>query len=277
MFSHIAVSNTINKLFSNHNLLYLGKENLFYKTLSENPSYNFITNTDQPFVSLLHDDPLVFSQQSDMTCLEYHSGSLVFIHNEAPKALKKEDKHILATKLKHTIKVFFSDSIRQSWGLSNDPNSYSIPYGCNILSSTDKNKDVAILNFTKNSTINNIYSHIKQAYPHSDLLTTLTDCDEINNYRLVLSLENIYDSLYAASAGCWVISNHDTNNMFPSIFKIVDYNKVNDQIREILSLPYSKISETQNAIQKNLMIDQYYQNLNKIFSVLKNRVYKYEA
>lgn len=277
MFSHIAVSNTINKLFDNNNLLYLGQQNLFYKTLSEHPSYNITTNTDQPFVGLLHDDPLSFSQQSDRTCLEYHSNSLVFVHNEAPQALKKEDKHILATKLKNTIKIFFSDSVRQSWSLSNDHNSYLIGYGCNIINNTDKNKDVAVLNFSKNSTINNLYSHIKRTYPSSYLLTTLADCDTINSYRLVLSFENIYDSLYAASCGCWVLSNHDISNIFPSINKILDYDKINDQIRDVLSFPYSKISETQNFIQHNLTTNQYYENLNKIFSLLKHRAYTYEA
>lgn len=277
MFSHIAVSNTINKLFDNNNLLYLGTQNLFFKTLSEHPLYNITTNTDQPFVGLLHDDPLSFSQQSDITCLQYHSNSLVFIHSEAPQALKKEDKHILATKLKNTIKIFFSDSIRQSWALSEDYNSYSITYGCDTDNNTDKNKDVVVLNFSKNSIINNLYSHIKQVYPRSDLLTTLADSHAINSYRLVISLENIYDSLYAASKGCWVLSNHEISNIFPSIFKVLDYNKINDQIREVLSFPYSKISDTQNFIQNNLTTHQYYENLNKIFSLLKNRAYTYEA
>jgi hypothetical protein len=277
MFSHISVSNTINKLFDNNSLLYLGRTNLFYKTLSDHPTYNLITNTDQPFVGVLHDDPLSFSQQSDITCLQYHSNSLVFIHNEAPQALKKEDKHILATKLKHTIKVFFSDAIRKSWALSNDPNSYSITYGCNIVTNTDKTQDVAVLNFSKNDIINNLYSHIKKAYPNTNIVSNLSSCDDIHNYRLVLSLENIYDSLYSAAAGCWVLSNHEINNMFPSIYKVSDYNRINDQISQILSLSESKIVETQNFIQTHLKADKYYQNLDQIFSLLKNRVYTYET
>jgi hypothetical protein len=277
MISHISVSNTINKLFDNNSLLYLGQTNLFYQTLSDHPSYNLINNTDQPFIGVLHDDPLSFSQQSDITCLQYHSNSLVFIHNEAPQVLKKEDKHILSTKLKHTIKVFFSDAIRKSWGLSNDPNSYSITYGCLVATKQEKTNDVAVLNFGKNDIINNLYSHIKQAYPHTNMLTNLSDCDNMHHYRLVLSLENIYDSLYSAAAGCWVLSNHQINNMFPSIYKVIDYNRVNDQISQILSLTDSKIIETQNFIQQYLTMDQYYQNLNQIFALLKNRVYIYET
>lgn len=277
MFNHISVSNTINKLFDNNNLLYLGKHNLFYKTLNSHPSYNLITSTDQPFIGLLHDDPLAFSQQSDITCLKYHSDSLIFIHNDAPQTLKKEDKHILSTKLKNSIKIFFSDSIRRSWGLSDDQNSYSIGYGCNVVDLVDKNKDIAILNFSRNNIINNLYANIKQYYPDSAMLTKLSDCDDIGRYRLVLSLENIYDSLYSAAVGCWVLSNHEINNVFPSINKVVDYNTINDQIAQILLLPQSKIVETQNFIQKHLGIDQYYQNLSQIFSLLKNRVYTYET
>ena len=277
MFNHISVCNTINKLFDNNNLLYLGKPNLFYKTLSGHTYYNLITNTDQPFVGILHDDPLAFSQQSDMTCLQYHSNSLIFIHNEAPRGLKKEDKHILSTKLKNAIKIFFSDSVRQSWGLSNDPNSYSIGYGCNIVDKIDKTKDIAILNFSKNSIVNNLYDHIRQSYPDSEILTNLSDCDKIGRYRLVLSLDNMYDSLYSAALGCLVLSSHEMNNIFPSISKVLDYNTINDQIEQILLSPQSKIIDTQNFIRHHLGIDQYYQNLNQIFSLLKNRVYTYET
>lgn len=277
MFNHISVSNTINKLFDNNNILYLGRDNLFYKTLSEHPSYNLISTTDQPFIGLLHDDPLAFSQQSDMMGLRYHSNSLIFIHNEAPQALKKEDKHILSTKLKNVIKIFFSDSIRQSWGLSNDINSYSIGYGCNVIESMDKTKDIAVLNFSKNNIINNLYTHIKRFYPDSSLLTDLSGCDNMSRYKLVLSLENIYDSLYSAAMGCWVLSNHEINNVFPSINKVLDYNTINDQIAQILLSPQSKIIDTQNFIKKHLDIDQYYQNLSQVFSLLKNRVYTYET
>lgn len=277
MFSHISVSNTINKLFNNATIVYLGKQNLFYRILTQNPYYNIINNTEQPFIGMIHDDPLLFSHKSNELELNYHAYSWILFHNPAPAALKKEDKHILATKLKNSIKIFFSDMIRKSWGLYNDTNSYSITYGCEVKHGINHTKNIAVLNLDNNKIINDLYRHIHNIFPDSDLLKSISDTTNIDQYRLVVSLENIYDALYSAANGCFVLSNTDLQNNLPSVYKITDINKINEQISQILSAPIAHIIETQQFIQNNFDLQTHYESMNNIFSLAKNRAYLYEA
>lgn len=278
MFSHQAVSNTLNKLFDNNNLLYLGQKNLFYHTLIKNTNFNIINDDSQPFIGILHDDPLSFSQQADRVHLEYHTNSLVFFHSEAPKVLKKEDKHILSKKLKDVIKVFFSNTIRDSWGLSKDDNSYSIGYGCEIINQTNKINNIAVLNFSHNGVINTIFSHIKNAFPDAHIINNIENIENLSQYKIIVCLDGLYDIIYCSSLGCSVLSNQDIENGLPSIFRIKNINDINSQLSEILSQDLSKLSLlSQHLISNNFGIENFNESINKIFSLLKNRTYIYEA
>jgi len=278
MFSHQAVSNTLNKLFDNNNLLYLGQKNLFYHMLIKNADYNIISDDSQPFIGILHDDPLFFSQQVDRVHLEYHTNSLVFFHSEAPKVLKKEDKHILSKKLKDVIKVFFSSAIRDSWGLSKDNNSYSMGYGCEIITQTNKIKNIAVLNFSQNSIINTIFSYIKNAFPDAQLVDNIENIENLAQYKIIVCLDGLYDIIYCAALGCVVLSNQDIQNSLPSVFRIKNINDINAQLSEILSQDLSKLSSlSQHLISNNFGLESFHRSISNAFSLLKNRTYIYEA
>lgn len=279
MFNHAAVSNILNKTLDNNSILYIGTKNLFYSLLSNTDyiHYDIITNTEQPFSCIAHDDALAFSQHASSLYLQYHVNGLVFFHQEPPKALKKEDKHILSNKLNNTTKVFFSKSIQNSWGLPQDNDSYVIPYGYNIDHRPDTNGDVLVLNFSKNQIITNLYKHIKNIFNNTSMLTNIDNyhnmINYIKNYRVVISMENTYDTICCAANTAYVFTNVQSESPFSNIYIISDTNTMVSQIAEVLNNNNNNL----NAINIDNNLDSFYHSMNSILSKLQNRVYKHDA
>lgn len=282
MFSKIASSNIINNVLGNNTIYSICSQNLYSCLLKENQQFNIINETKQPFIGIINDDPIFFSQNISNLLLEYHVYGLLFFHNEAPKALKKEDKYILSKKLNNTIKVFFDQSIQDSWGLAKDTNTAIISYGNKTIRDQEPNKDIVILNFNNNQSINRLYQHIKNSFDSCDIINSWNSYEDIirkiANYKIAISLDNIYDTITCAACACSVISNIKISNVLPSIYFIDNYNVIIDQIKNLITINNrDNINQTQNLIDQNYNIDNFYQSINNIFSSFRNRVYINEA
>lgn len=280
MFSHAAVSNILNNVLSNNTFISLCSNNLFNLSLSKLESYNISKLAASPFIGIINDDPINFSQKANDLYLQYHVPGLLFFHNQAPAALKKEDKYILSQKLSNTTKVFFDNTIRNSWGLSNT-DSHTISYGVTPKQSV-KTKDVIVLNSTNNSTINTIYQHIKNKIDNSDILTSFIDYDDclslISNYKVAVCLENFYDVLCCSSMGCKTITNIDFKDKLPSVTKINDYNTIVPSIIQLLNNDdNTEINQTIEYIKTRYKLNTFLDSMKLILSNFKNRVYIHEA
>jgi hypothetical protein len=278
MFSHAAVSNVLNNILNNNTFVNLCSNNLFNLSLSKIDSYNITKTSNHPFIGIISDDPIGFSQKANDLYLQYHVPGLLFFHSSAPSALKKEDKYILSQKLSNTTKVFFSEKIKYSWGLS-DNNSHTIQYAANI-NESNKNKNVILLNSTNNSTINNIYEHIKNKVNDVDILTKFIDYDDcvklIGNYKIAVCLENFYDVLFCCASECRVITN--ISNNFTSAIVINDYNSIIPTITKLLNINNNDdINQTVSYIKSTYQFDTFLHSIKLILSNFQNRAYIHEA
>jgi hypothetical protein len=278
MFSHAAVSNVINNTLCNNTFINLCSNNLFNLSLSKIDSYNITKTANHPFIGMLSDDPIGFSQKANDLFLQYHVPGLLFFHSSAPPALKKEDKYILSRKLSNTTKVFFSEKIKYSWGLP-DNNSHTIQYGIDI-NKSNKNKNVILLNSTNNTTINNIYQHIKNKVNDVDILTKFIDYDDciklISNYKIVVCLENFYDVLFCCASECRVITNI-SNNLSSSVV-IDDYNSIIPTMTKLLNINNNDdIDQTVNYIKSTYQFNTFLDSIKLILSNFQNRAFIHEA
>lgn len=279
MFSQIAVSNVINSVLNNNTFLNLCSNNLFNLLLSKIDSYNITKLGSSPFIGILNDSPIDFSQKATSLYLQYHVPGLLFLHNQAPSALKKEDKYILSQKLNNTTKVFFDTNIRNSWGLLDD-NCHTISYGVEHKKSV-KTKDVIVLNSTNNSNIKNIYQHIKNTINSCDMITTFDDYDDvlnlIGNYKIAICLENFYDVLCCSSVECKVITNMDVNKKLSSVLSISDYNSIIPNISTILNSSDDNLYSTIEYLNNNYKLESFIDSMKLILSSFSQKVYKHEA
>jgi hypothetical protein len=279
MFNPKSSNNIIHNVLGNKTILSECSKNLFYSLLQNNTDYSIIEDNKQPFIATLHDNPISLSQKIQNIKINYHVNSIVFIHAPAPEPLKKEDKHILSEKLNDTTKIFFSKAIENSWSLKN--NVYTIPYGMNILQK-EKTKNVLVINTNKNTNIEKLYSHIKNLYNDCDIINNITDykfsMDYISQYKILISLENHYDSLFGAACGCFVISNNLSDINLPSITYINNSSNIIEAIKNLLSLKDDiSIQTSQKYIEQNYPIDKFYTSLNSIFSNFNNKAFIYAA
>jgi hypothetical protein len=280
MFSQIAISNIINNVLSNNTFLNLCSNNLFSLSLSNLDSYNLIKLTSMPFIGIINDDPIGFSQKVSSLQLQYHTQALLFIHNNPPAALKKEDKYILSQKLNNTTKVFFDENIKKSWGLS-DKDCHTIPYGVESKNPI-KTKDIVVLNPTNNSNIIKIYQYIKNLNNNVDLLTSPIDynscIDLIGQYKIAICLDNSYDALLCSALRCRVISNIDLDNKFHSTCKITDYNHIMQTISKFLDRnDTDDIDKTIEHINLFYKLDIFMDSIKLILSNFQHRAYVHEA
>lgn len=283
MFSKISVSNSIYRAVSKidyKNILSITKsESLFNSFLLRNSKFiNIIDKNNQPFDFLFHDDPLAVSENIISLYQTYNTPLLVFFHKKPRHDLKKEDKYLLAKKLEHAYKIFFSEDIKQSWSQS-DNLSFLLQYGCPVtdIDNINKRKNIIILNLNQNPAINSIYEYIANYFTDCDILSSPTDdpINTISQYKIAISIDDIYDTLFCASCGCSVLTTCAYNNSLSSIYTIDNYNNIINQINNIMSneiINITNIKNTQNFIKLNYSIDTFYKILDD--NILNNLKYK---
>jgi len=277
MFNAKSASNIIHNTLGNNSILAECSKNLFYSLLQTSSGYSLIENTKQPFIAAIYDNPISLSQQIQNININYHVNAIVFIHSRAPDPLKKEDKYILSEKLNSVTKIFFSKEIQDSWSLKN--NIYLIPYGVKLLN-TEKTKNILLINTSKNSNIDKLYAYTKNIYNDCDILYDIIDydlmIDYISQYKIVISLENTYDSLVGAASGCYVISNNLKDNNLPSVIYLNNFTTIVHTIQSILNFKNdNSIEISKSYIQENYPINKFYASIKDIFLNCNNKVFTY--
>jgi hypothetical protein len=125
-----------------------------------------------------------------------------------------------------------------------------------------------------------LYLYIKNNNDNCDIIDDITDynfaTNQISQYKIVISLENHYDSLVAAACGCYVISNNLKDDNLPSILYLDNLNSIISIIQNLLNLKDNDtIIATQNYISQNHSIDQFFTSINSIFLGLNRKAFLY--
>lgn len=278
MFSKKAVSNIVNNILGNNNILSNNKD-LFTLLLENNSKYNIIYNDNQPFSILIDNNPLIFSNKLYESLIEYHTHHIILFHSMSPENFKKEDKAILSKKINSAQKIFFTKDIMNSWSSDDyQNNSYIIPYGFDVINNTSNDKNnIIIFNLSNNSAISGLYSHIKHIFVNTFMVTELYDyyrvIENISSYKIAVCIEDIFLSIQCAACGCSVLTNSKISDKeLTSIHTIENIDNITKEIEKILvnKTEQTLIDKTQDFIRNNYNIDKFYTSINNIFDSLSS-------
>ena len=271
--------NIINKLLDkNINILY-ECTNQYYDEIIKLLPFSIISTTNSNHVQFYYDCAMINSWQKHITdrsniISNYQIIDILTFHDQCPNKFKKEDKIILNNNLKTAYKIFPTNHIYKSWGLT-DKLSLQINYGIpSITKDVVKNKHILVINTIKDSTIFSIYSYIKKVYPDTDLVTDIDDqyLHKLCGAGIVLDLtNNTYNNLLCVACGCQLITNLfvDDNLVSPIITNDIG-NIVN--ILNNTQLLYNQnilIKKDQKYIQNSYNIDQFIENITKLLQQIK--------
>jgi hypothetical protein len=236
------VYNPTNKLFDN--ILYL-IDFRFFVFGDYVPKTDNCTALSPDYIDLYNYDIAIFngivnaSQQTVSKTL--HVNTLIFEHDSKNNSLKKEDLLILNNKTKGIKKIFFDQTILNSW---NQSDSIYLPYGIptnvfkNNLEYNDR-KDILIYGNPMLS--QQLYSHFNNMQKSCSIL----DCSQLtieelnkkfNNYKVVINLynDNLL-SLAALAAGCHVITLGNTNSSPVGIYSKQSIEQIVQTLNDLLT------------------------------------------
>jgi hypothetical protein len=274
--------NIINNLYNNKTLLYYKPQNLYFNFLEQYSDFNIISIYNQPIVGIINDNPIEYSQNIAELSLKNHVYSILLFHANPPAALKKEDKHILYQKLKNHYKIFFSKDIYDSWSLPKDKfttiTNFGLPTETKV--NSDK-KNIVIINLNNNQILEQLYQNLKSQFVSVDIIKSTTDTTNIiKNYKIAICIENLYNSMFCAAQGCFVLSNISCDKNISSILRIDNLSEIPNKIFQILQNfdnIESQITNSLAYINKEYDINHHIGITNNIFKQLTDRPFIYEA
>jgi hypothetical protein len=148
------------------------------------------------------------------TVKQFHLNTIILTHSHKPQNIKKEDTLLMSQRLKKEIKVFFSESSKDSWRLDNSiVLKYGVPSVFNVVNDTSKRKDVLILNYENLPHAQQIQAALINKNYSCDIMTSCRMPIEninnmLNNYKACIDLaeHNIFNLLCGVASGCTGLS-----------------------------------------------------------------------
>jgi len=190
-----------------------------------------------------------------------HLNTLIFTHSDRPQQIKKEDAVLLDQNLRREYKIFFSQSIANSWRFNNNVQVYN--YGINkefYDEKNERNNRVLLLNMEKSPHVESLaqflHTHgietdiVADIHFDIDILRTLFNkysvCVEFNEY-------NIINLLTAIACGCkcityatpMIVENYQNT---PNLYFAKTVQDLISSIKEVKNTPireYQKYIETE--------------------------------
>lgn len=161
---------------------------------------------------------------------------LLFFHDDKLLQMKKEDLFLFKKQIQKYSKFTFDDKVSQ---IIDDV--IPIKYGFKVSDysmNTNRKKSVIFLGNKQNIDAM-AYNHIKKSYEDADFYTSdiISKMDPgimLSNYKICISMNSLYNNLLAASAGCYVISSINCNDI-PFYTKVTNFSEVLSGIQKLLS------------------------------------------
>ena len=175
--------------------------------------------------------------------LNYGIPDIIGFHSLIPNKFKKEDLYILKQSCAQSYKVFFDESISNSWSIK-DRFSYSIGYGIpeeTILSDTNTNKkSIVIMNLNNNGNITTLYQFIKNVFKDCEMITDISSLkysdllNKLSCFHICLDHDTLINCIVASYAGCHIITSLPPIQGVHGTFNNMDYRPIMDLIRDII-------------------------------------------
>lgn len=297
MYLSFITGNVLEKFTDDrHNIIYYPQHNMFDHLLANinDHSYYIFGQSKNNFqipniINLPNDLVSLYNYNLSITnnILGYasnnlkhlHLNSIICTHSHKPSYIKKEDSLLMDQRLSKEIKVFFTESSKESWRMSTGSViKYGIPELIMNDTTIEKRKDILILNFEntphskqiQQALINNNYS--------CDIMESCSiDIKEIakqfNNYKICIDLSehNIVNLLCAISAGCITIT------MMPQILAseytdldglifIESINEITDAIRSVLAIPDEKRQQNRDQVLERFSFNDFKTQFNSLIT-----------
>ena len=262
MSNRLKAYNAIYKILDpeNLNLLYKPSNTCFDLILSllDINIYSSVGETTEKYYdAYLTSSIIEHSNIRNQVLLNYGIPDILCFHNLLPSKFKKEDLYILKKSSVLNHKIFFHDTIQNSW-LIKDKLSFSILYGIPSvpIESIAHKKSVVILNLNNNNSLNTLYQFIKNVYKDAEMITDISSfsyeelVDKLSEFHICLENDSIINCLVAAYSGCYIISTLPTIEDINGFFNITDYSQIIDQIKRLLS-------SSLKTSEKNILLDKY--------------------
>jgi len=220
--------------------------------------YNHNT-MDHVYDAYMASNILEHSNKRNSIILTYGIPDIICFHNLLPSGFKKEDLYILKKSSTKNFKIFFDDTISDSWSIK-DKLSYNISYGIPAIDNVSNNtvshkKSIILLNLDNNNSINTLYQFIKNVFKDAEMITDISRMsyedlvNKLSEYHTCLEHSSLINCLVAAYAGCFIITGLNPIDGVNGQFNIANYSSITDQIKASLM--------NNSTPDKNLLLDKY--------------------
>lgn len=213
---------------------------------------------------IITNDFLSYHNETKNLSKTSHLNHLLLFHNTPPATFKKEDIYIFQKEVKANYKIFFGQSLANSWKSQLDPQTKIIDYGIpdiGISAPSARQKSIIILNFENNNQLDALYRHIKNQSIDCDILQnadsqhfTIIDLAHLlSNYKICINISTYINTLFAVSCGCQCISPFQMNDN--KLF--ITSNDYSDIISSLNIALNTNISEDERQHYGNMIKDSY--------------------
>lgn len=227
---------------------------------------NSVINSSIIFIN----DPGSFVSQSNE--FNKFTNKVLFFHDDKISKMKKEDLFLFNNEITKYECYTFDKKVSTI-----NRNIIPIEYGFKSPSKMTKNKSIILLGNQQNIDII-MHNQIKQVYGDADLINTqeLSGKDLsgiLGQYRICITMNSKYNSLLAASSGCFVISNINIEEAnIPYGLYANDFDTIMQNIAGLLSTSMSLHEEISNRIIKEYDYSTFSARISKIVQNTCNRI-----
>jgi hypothetical protein len=160
-----------------------------------------------------------------------------------PNKFKKEDLYIFKKSSTKNYKIFFDDTLINSWSIK-DKLTYNISYGLppQTVESHTKKKSIVVLNLLNNNSITTLYEYIKNEFKDAEIITNTQSMtyeeilNKLSEYHVCLEHETLINCLVAAYAGCHILSSLPPIPNIEGSFGISDYRTIFEKINNLITM-----------------------------------------
>jgi hypothetical protein len=297
MYLSFITGNVLEKFTDDkHNIIYYPQNNMFdhllanindhsYYIFGENKD-NFqianIINLPNSLVSLYNYNLSITNNilgYASNNLKHLHLNSIICTHSHKPSYIKKEDSLLMDQRLSKEIKVFFTESSKESWRISTGS---VIKYGIPELFSNEvlveNRKDVLILNFENTPHAKQIQQALLNSNYSCDIMdscsvNTKEISKQFNNYKVCIDLSehNIINLLCAIAAGC------ETITMMPQILAseytdldglvfIESISQIGDAIQSVLAISDERRQQNRDQVLERFSFNNFKTQFNSLIT-----------
>lgn len=296
---HQALGSAINIVYQplgnifDHILFLAAKKHNFFIFHNQTTKYNTNNSIVLPAAHINFYDYNLWITNNPLACIDnntnriFHINSLIFLHQNKPQQIKKEDREIINKTLTSYNKLFFSQAYLSGWQLHNREKiiSYAVPldYISYMTKCTDRKKDILIVGDESNV----IFPTLKQALSDKGYICELDNLSKpdlitineaYNSYKIIIDLTATgwINCLCSVAAGCYVIHNTDQSVETTSIKKISSIEDVIAQSEHILQLydtvdHLTRVQQDRQLIKKQYNFDLFCNQINTTIETLGKR------